>query len=70
MPAHREVHVQPGVEPLVGQLLPGTSLRWRLLDEWDIAVPDATVVLEQSGEHRHLTGLPYRRPAPSGERGK
>ncbi len=51
-PERTTTEVAPGMEPVRVILQAGALLRLRLVDEADRAVPHATIVLEQWGEHR------------------
>ncbi|MBE0541283.1 MAG: sigma-70 family RNA polymerase sigma factor [Verrucomicrobia bacterium] len=53
-PEYRDVNVRQNMESLEVQLKPGLQLRLRVVDEQGAPVSEATVVLEQWGENRHV----------------
>lgn len=53
-PEYVDVNVRQDMESLEVQLKPGAHLRLRVVDEHGAPVSDATVVLEQWGENRHV----------------
>jgi RNA polymerase sigma factor (sigma-70 family) len=53
-PEHRDVVVIPDMAPVDFRLKPGALLRLQIVDEQGVEIPDARVVLEQWGEHRHV----------------
>ncbi|WP_237712472.1 sigma-70 family RNA polymerase sigma factor [Pedosphaera parvula] len=53
-PEYRKVTVAHGMEPVNVQLRPGALLKLLVMDDQGAPVPDATVGLEQWGEHRQV----------------
>ncbi|MCI0745270.1 MAG: sigma-70 family RNA polymerase sigma factor [Verrucomicrobia subdivision 3 bacterium] len=53
-PVRTNTQISAAQEPIIVMLRPGAILRVRLLDEYGLEVPEATVGLEQWGEYRHV----------------